>query len=374
MTEILIAGDFVPCNRVERLFLNDRFDTVFDSVRTFTHHSDYSIINLEAPVVTDEALPIKKTGPNLKCSSKAIDALKYAGFDCVTLANNHFFDYGQTGVDDTLKCCTLNDVDFVGGGICLEQAAKTLFKKLNDKTFAFINVCESEWSVATNSKGGSAPLDTVTNSYQIQEAKRNADYVIVITHGGTEHYNLPSPRMKKTYRFFIDNGADVVVNHHQHCYSGYEKYNGKYIFYGLGNFCFDRWNGTETFWNEGFLLKLSFDQTVSPELIPYRQCAESPDVDFDTDTNAFFQSIETLNNIISDDTLLQKHYDELVEKKSRNMIVNLEPYDNKYLQYFREKGLLPSFITQKKYRLLLNLFRCESHRDIMLQILENKVK
>lgn len=51
-------------------------------------------------------------------------------------------------------------------------------------------------------------------------------------HGGHEHYQLPSLRMQETYRFFIDAGADVVVNHHQHCFSGYEIYNNKYIFMG----------------------------------------------------------------------------------------------------------------------------------------------
>ena len=54
--------------------------------------------------------------------------------------------------------------------------------------------------------------------------------MFLILHGGIEHYQLPSPRMKKWYRHIIDLGASAIVNHHQHCFSGYELYNGKPIF------------------------------------------------------------------------------------------------------------------------------------------------
>ena len=88
--EVLIAGDFVPYNRVEKLFEKGDFAEVFQKVKNVTGTVDYSIVNIEAPIVdTIEAKPIEKTGPNLKCSVQAINAIKYAGFDCVTLANNH---------------------------------------------------------------------------------------------------------------------------------------------------------------------------------------------------------------------------------------------------------------------------------------------
>ena len=98
--------------------------------------------------------------------------------------------------------------------------------------------------------------------------------MLVIVHVGPEHYQLLIPRMKEMYRFFIDVGADVVVNHHQHCFSGYEIYKEKPIFYGLGNFCFD-WIGKRNgMWNEGLLLSLTLDLNHKRQfvLIPYRQC------------------------------------------------------------------------------------------------------
>lgn len=373
MLQIIVAGDFAPQSRVNLLSESGDYASFFSGIAKINEKSDYSIINLETPIVVGPCEPINKTGPNLKCSVNAVSALKYAGFSCVTLANNHFYDYGETGVSDTLKACLDNGIDTVGGGKNLHDAEKILYRKIGERTIAVINCCEHEWSVAGKEKGGSAPLDEVRNYYQIKEAKSKADYVIVIVHGGTEHYNLPTPRMKKTYRFFIDAGADVVVNHHQHCFSGYELYSGKYIFYGLGNFCFDKGTRTRDFWNEGYLVKLILDESIGFEMIPYVQCAEVPTVEFDIDTKDFFDRINELNAIIADDTLLEQAFENMANQKENGYLDSLQPY-NKYLKKFYTRGLLPSLLSDFWYRYVLAIFRCESHRDVILHVLENKLK
>ena len=373
MANIIIGGDFSAQRRVANLFENDNFEKVLGCVGGMTGDA-YSVVNFESPVVVDEAEPIKKTGPNLKCTAKAGEALKYAGVDCVTLANNHFYDYGEAGVEGTLEACALNGLDVVGGGRNIDEAAGILYKRIEDKIVAIINVCEHEWSIASKRKGGSAPLNLIKNYYQIQEARKKADNVIMIVHGGTEHYNLPTPRMKATYRFFIDAGVDVVVNHHQHCYSGYEEYKGKFIFYGLGNFCFDKGKQKRGAWNEGYLVRLRFSDKIDFELLPYVQCAEEPTIDFNVNTKKFFSKIKELNTIIMDDNLLENSFNEMVQQKERGSLVAFEPYDNRYLKALRGRGLLPSLLSQKWYRYLLAVFRCEAHRDVMLRVLENKLK
>jgi len=105
MIKILICGDFCPHYRVQDLIEEEDYKSVFGEICPYTSAADYSIVNLEAPVVNSSAAPIEKCGPNLKCSNKAVKALKYAGFDMVTLANNHFYDYGDNGVVDTLASC-----------------------------------------------------------------------------------------------------------------------------------------------------------------------------------------------------------------------------------------------------------------------------
>ena len=86
--------------------------------------------------------------------------------------------------------------------------------------------------------------------------------------------------MKELYHYFVEIGADAVINHHQHCYSGFEVYKNKPIFYGLGNLLFDwdgRRNGT---WNEGYMTSLNFqeDGKVTFDLISYTQCNDRPSV------------------------------------------------------------------------------------------------
>jgi len=364
MIRILICGDYCPQDRVQALIENENYDAVFGEIRKYTDKADYSIVNLEAPVVESQATPIEKCGPNLKCTSKAVKALKFAGFDMVTLANNHFYDFGDRGVVDTLASCKENDIDVVGGGVNLSEASRTLYKDIKGMRFAFINCCEHEFSIATDKTGGSNPLNPIHQYYAIQEAKKYADKIIVIVHGGHEHYQLPSPRMKETYRFFVDAGADAVINHHQHCYTGHEVYNGKPIFYGLGNFCFDRNNKKNSIWNYGYMVLLFFDKNgIQYELIPYCQGNEKPGIDVLTDKEEFLTSISELNKVIADDIQLKEKHVSFIDETVIGYLKAFEPYQNRYLQALYVRHLLPSFLGKKRILRLLNILECEAHLE-----------
>ena len=279
--KILIAGDYCPNNRVANLIENGDYEIIFSEIKEAIEEKgiDYSIVNFECPVVLSNAEPIDKIGPNLKCTSKAVDAIKYAGFNCVTLANNHILDYGVEGWKDTINVCSKAGLDIVGVGNDLTDSHRILYKQIGDKILAIINCCEHEFSVATESSAGANPLNPIQQYYDIQKARDNADYVLVVVHGGHEGYQLPSVRMVDTYRFFIDAGADIVVNHHQHCFSGYEVYKNKPIFYGIGNFCFERKNVVNDIWNYGYMVVLEFiEGQILFDYIPYKQCSEEPKV------------------------------------------------------------------------------------------------
>lgn len=378
MVKILIAADFVPRARVQCLIEDGKYREVFSSVLPYISDSDYSIINLEAPiVVSPSSEPIQKCGPNLKSSPLTIKALKNVGFNMVTLANNHFYDYGETGVKDTLQTCEEEGMDYVGGGFDLKQASNIFYKKIRDHKLAFINCCENEFSIAETDKGGANPINPVRQYYSIQEAKRNAEYVILITHGGPEDYQYPTPRMKELYRFFVDAGADVVVNHHQHCYSGYEIYNGKPIFYGLGNFCFDYANKNKSKWNDGFILQLVFDELDTTfNLIPYVQGFDVPGVRLMTsdEERIFHDFLSECKDIIQDDSKLEGKYREFCDASSDRYLFALEPYTNKYLRFARKKGLIPSFLNKDRALMLMNYIKCESHHERFKHALANKLK
>lgn len=147
-----------------------------------------------------------------------------------TLANNHILDQGEQCCLDTKRELEKAGIDTVGVGHNIGEAGIILYKQINGETLAIINCCEHEFSIATESSAGANPINPIQQYYKVQEARQNADYVLVIVHGSHEHYQLPSPQMQEIFRFYIDAGADAVVNGHQHCYSGYEEYKGKPIF------------------------------------------------------------------------------------------------------------------------------------------------
>lgn len=370
--KILVAGDFVPRHRTAIQVESGDYSCIA-AVKPLTAQCDYSIVNFESPIVDGTAEPISKTGPNLKCHENAMVAVKQAGFNCVTLANNHFYDYGEKGVYDTIEACNKNGIDHVGGGMNIEEAESVLYKEIDGKIVAIINICENEWSIATATTGGSAPLLLTHNIRNIQKAKKNADFVLVIVHGGTEKYPLPTPRMKDVYRFFVEQGADAVVNHHQHCYSGYELYQGKPIIYGLGNFCFDKNKPTDTSWNTGYVVVLDFsNEKICFQIYPYTQGGETPAVEFINETKDFWANIQHLNAIIADENALKKSFETMAGSKTKLMEI-FDFYDNKYLRLLQSKNIIPKTLSEKKKKQVLDLFRCEAHRDVLFYLLQNNI-
>lgn len=368
---LLIGGDFVPHERVACAFSQGDYSAV-EALRPVFAEADYCIVNLECPILHGGEKPIIKNGPHLHADTHALEALKNIGVDCVTLANNHFRDYGDEGVLNTLSELSAYKIDYVGGGANLKDAAAVLYKQIGKETLAIINCCEHESSIATVDHCGSNPLNPIQQYYAIHEAKSKADYVLVIVHGGVEHYQLPTPRMQETYRFFIDAGADVVVNHHQHCYSGYEEYKGKPIFYGLGNLCFD-WSKRSSIWNEGFVLDLTLSKKESCySLIPYHQCDVEPKVVIynKAEKQAFDKSLTELNAIIANPDELEAKYEELKRDTCIKYRASIEPYKSRIMRFLFRKHLLPSFM-KRKYTIISNMIQCESHRERLLDAISD---
>lgn len=373
--KILVAGDYVPFRRFSACLGEGQTEYDYNIIKEITDKVDYSILNLEAPIIKGDEKPICKFGPNLKAPLNALNGVVGMGFNAVTLASNHFRDYGDDGIIHTISLLDNAGLDHVGGGRSFQEAKKVLIKSLNEETISFINCCEHEFSIASNEHGGSMPLDIVEISRLIKEARNKTDYVVVIIHGGNEWYQLPSPRMKQLYRFFVEMGADAVINHHQHCYSGYEFYRGKPIIYGLGNFIFDNPSRRKLPWNEGYLAVLDFNNNIDIELIPYRQCDDKPGAYLmeDNEKTFFFNNIKNLNATIEDDTKLDAEFETFMMGKRQGIYSVFGLFTNKYLRALVSRGFISPFISRKKAAILYNYISCESHRDIVLNALENKV-
>lgn len=367
---IIIAGDLSLQDRATRCVWDDfQVKKSFNSIRNAIKESDLALVNLESPI-TDCKTPLLKDGPTLKNKSEVLNIIKYCGFNAVTLANNHLKDYGCQGVKDTIEYCQKSGINIVGAGNHLNEARKPLIVNCNDVKIGILNVCEHESSIATSSNAGTNPLDLTNLYYDISDLRQQVDVVIVIIHGGREHYQLPTPRMKREYHLIADFGADVIINHHQHCYSGYEIYKGKPIFYGLGNFFFDNPRKRNDKWNYGLMLKLNFDYNTNFELIPYEQCNAEPVISI-RDYSIVKDEIESLNTLIADNRKLEDAFEKLVD--STKPLYPFLPYGNHYLRALYNRGYLPDCISLTNKAKIDNAIRCETHREVLLSYLKKQL-
>ena len=372
---LFFTGDFCPHLRIEKLAINEDYSPVFNDFKKEFEKNDLNIVDLECPL-TERTSQIEKTGPHQKAHPKTIELLKEINVELVAMANNHILDYGSEALLETIDLCKKNGIDTIGVGKNSEEAKQPIVKEINGCKIGFINVAEFEWTIATPTQPGANPLDVIETFNTIQQLKKTVDKIIVIAHGGNEFYHLPSPRIKKTYRFFIDAGANAVISHHTHCYTGYEVYKEAPIFYGLGNFVYD-WPGkADDNWNVGYAVRLFVNQQITFEIVPFKQNnGEQVGVHYLTENekNTFKKRIAKLNTTIADDNALETEFQKLVEKHKGVYQLYFEPYRGKLMSSLRIRKLLPDLFSKKKKMLQLNIIRCESHKDVLVEVMKDSL-
>jgi poly-gamma-glutamate synthesis protein (capsule biosynthesis protein) len=374
MIKVGFTGDFCPWLRVENQFKTGEWKTMFDTVLPFFEANDLNVLDLECPLTTNTN-DITKTGPHIKAHPDTAVLLNHLHCDLVATANNHFKDYGWEGMRETYQALAKNNISWLGSGANFKEASKTFFWKKDGHHIAFINITENEWTTTFDENPGCNPIDLTNVFYQIQKAKEVADFVVVIAHGGHEHYELPSPRMKKGYRFFVDAGANAVIGHHTHIISGYEVYNEAPIFYSLGNFCFD-WQGLRNMpWNKGMLVRLDFEKKkpihFELDFVIHNNDKAGVFLVAQAEKETLLTHLEKLNTIIANDELLTQAFVKYATTWKPTMNTWIQPYKGIMASLYK-KGLMPSIITQKKKLLYTNLIRCEAHRDILLHSINPK--
>ena len=171
--------------------------------------------------------------------------------------------------------------------------------------------------------------------------------------------------MVETYRFFVDAGADAVVNHHQHCFCGYEVYKGKPIFYGLGNFCFD-WKVPyeNANWNYGYAVTIDFRDggEVDFELHPYEQCNGAPRLHL-LPPQAFESRLRELNATIADPTALDEATRRYYASESEGILNALFTTRSRVLNALLRRGLRRWLEDERSRLRIKNTLCCESHLD-----------
>ncbi len=232
---------------------NNDFAFPFLKIADYLKTVDLVFGNLESQI-SDKGTKIGSIY-SFRADPKAIEGLEFAGFEVLSLANNHAFDYGPLALQDSMERLIKAGISPLGAGT-ENQAFAPVIKTINGSAssppvrIAFFAYSEGPetWQATENNIGIAIVSDkTVERIKQdIDLAKQLADIVIVSLHAGNEYDENPSQSQIDFSHAFIDAGADLVVGHHPHIVQKSEIYLGKHIFYSLGNFVFDQGFSPET--------------------------------------------------------------------------------------------------------------------------------
>lgn len=237
---LCFAGDYVASSYFEPSRLEG-------SLQEHVKSSDASVINFEAPVDTNTPQP--KYGPVLGQSREELHVLSEAGFDIVTLANNHIMDHGRPGLNATLDAATKAGLKTVGAGQDVSTAIEPLRISLGGCDISIFNACEKEFGIADERNPGTVWIKHPDFVEEVEREGDTADLVFVVAHGGIEYVSLPPPSWQRHLRKLAKAGADAIVGHHPHVALPWELHRDTPIFYSLGNFAFLNQHRPETAWS-----------------------------------------------------------------------------------------------------------------------------
>jgi poly-gamma-glutamate capsule biosynthesis protein CapA/YwtB (metallophosphatase superfamily) len=267
---LIAVGDIMPSRNVAaKIREHNDFNYPFLKTRDLLKTGDIVFANLEAPITEG---PIVKTGEMSFHADPGIEkALADAGFNIVSLANNHTPNYGQKGLLDSFELLNRAGIKYVGAGKTSLDAAKPVYLEKNGIKLAFLaynddDVVPPSYAAAEN-RAGTNFMDIAKVKQDVADAQKEADLVIVSMHSGTE-YAVPNQTQINFAYAAIDAGADLIIGHHPHVLQRVERYKDKYILYSLGNFVFDQMFSLETRQSVIVKMKLNEHGVQDIEYIP----------------------------------------------------------------------------------------------------------
>jgi poly-gamma-glutamate capsule biosynthesis protein CapA/YwtB (metallophosphatase superfamily) len=266
---IIIASDWAPIRALEPAIRRDPA-TIYGDTLPVLRAADLRIVNCEC-ALTAARRPVWKSGAVFKGGPARVSGLTVVPFEVACLANNHVFDYGLAGFQETLGVLHRSAIRTVGAGLSLEEALAPLTVSIKGTRVTILNFSEGEDSTASRGGPGVCGWEIDRLVALVRKAKKRGDFVIVVGHAGLEYIPFPPPYVVEAYRALSDAGADGVVGHHPHVPQGIEVRGGRLIAYSLGNFVF--WQESDLYYRKtGFFLRLDarHGRLASFDVIPYR--------------------------------------------------------------------------------------------------------
>jgi poly-gamma-glutamate synthesis protein (capsule biosynthesis protein) len=265
---LALAGDVHFAERTTALLDNPA--TAFGPIAQVFTAADLAVVNLETAVTTGGTAEPKKY--HFRAPAQAYDAVKAAGVDAVSIANNHSLDYGPVGLADTLRYAKQAGMPAFGAGMNAAAAYAPWVTEVRGTRIAFVGISqvhelESTWN-ATNDRAGVAHArDPARAVAAVRAARQKADVVVVFMHWGKEGSDCPTAEMKSLARTLADAGTDLIVGTHAHLLLGDGWLGGTYVAYGLGNFL---WWWNDAYSNDTGVLRvtLSGAKIAKTEFVP----------------------------------------------------------------------------------------------------------
>jgi hypothetical protein len=252
---LAFVGDILLAGSVDELMRKQGYDFPYAKALPFLQGADLTAGNLETPITT-RGIPAQDKQFVFKGRPDAMPALKEAGFDVISLANNHTLDQGTQGLLDTIGHLDEAGIPNIGGGNDEDEAFKPLILEAKGISVAYLGFSrvlpDGSWKAGKDKAGVAESYDSTRAVAAIKKARESADLVVAYIHWGVEKADYPNTTQKRLAREYIDAGADLVIGSHPHVLQGFEQYKGKWIAYSLGNFIFNM-TKTEKTWDTGVL-------------------------------------------------------------------------------------------------------------------------
>jgi hypothetical protein len=371
---IIVGGDIGPTRTNYSLFEQGAIGSLIDSkLFSLINSADFRVFNLEVPL-TDQEKPIIKDGPNLIAPQSSINAIKLLNPAVFGLANNHIMDQDEQGLIRTMDLLKNNESGYVGAGKNLSEAVKPYIIEKNGRRIGIYACAENEFSIAEINKTGANPFDPLESLDHLAALKSECDYVVVLHHGGKEHYRYPSPGLQKVCRKMSDKGADLIVCQHSHCIGAFEKYSDSIIVYGQGNFLFDR--RSNEFWNTGLLVNAIFDEKMTVSYIPVRKNGNSVTLPEPDVSEKILSEFNERSLKLTTPGFIESEYENYCMDNGLFYLGSLAGMGRIARRIDRMlKGMLTNRIYNlEKLNMLQNFIECETHRELLLRYLNLRRK
>ncbi|ABX04882.1 CapA family protein [Herpetosiphon sp.] len=303
--ELAVVGDIMLARSIGERILSDSPEQPFAGVRDELVNADLTIGNLET-AIADAGEPAPKAYRFL-APPESVDSLSDAGFDLVSLANNHSLDWGESALSETIGLLNEAEIANVGAGMNAEQAYRPVIIEKHGLRLAFlayVNVpverggfVTESWT-ATAEQAGLAWAEPAVIAADVAAIRPSVDHVIILLHSGYEGIDQPNEIQRSNAYAALDAGATLVLGAHPHVLQGYEaRPNGQFIAWSLGNFVFDGFDGTPSL--DSAILHLTLDKTrvIASRWTPVRLIDGYPQaLDPTTDGAYIIEKIEQLSN------------------------------------------------------------------------------